>query len=117
MKSKLTVKYARRENAFQLAEKYRDFQILVNLSLEDIDKASRLADYTARFTEEFTHVLFATYVDKGILANQPGAHTRRDVQRALGATGRESRIFGCILAEIKHALVGVDSGYSRWTFP
>ncbi len=47
---------------------------MVDLSLEDASKQSRLAEYTAQFREDFTNVLFSTYVDKGILLDMTSIH-------------------------------------------
>jgi hypothetical protein len=60
------VQYGRKTSAYILAEKYRDFQILVDLALQDAQKESRLDDYIQRFQEEFTQVLFTTYYQRGL---------------------------------------------------
>jgi hypothetical protein len=60
------VQYGRKTSAYLLAEKYRDFQILVDLSLQDAHKESRIDDYIHRFQEEFTQVLFTTYYQRGM---------------------------------------------------
>jgi nuclear pore complex protein Nup133 len=58
------VQYGRKTSAYFLAEKYRDFQILVDLTLQDVHKESRIDDYIHRFQEEFTQVLFTTYYQR-----------------------------------------------------
>jgi hypothetical protein len=61
------VHHHRKVDAFRIAEKYKDLKVLVILSLNDPNKLFRIRDYTERYKEEFTKVLFSTYLEKGSL--------------------------------------------------
>jgi hypothetical protein len=56
----------RKTDAFKIAEKYQNFQVLVNLTLDDANKDLRINDYINMYQESFAHVLFATYLDRGM---------------------------------------------------
>lgn len=59
----------RKSDAFKIAEKYQNFQVLVNLTLDDPNQDLRIEDFTKRYLDSFAHVLFATYLDRGMYAN------------------------------------------------
>jgi nuclear pore complex protein Nup133 len=70
----MLVKYGKTLDAFQLAEKYKDFQSLVDLTLESSDQYDRIKEYTHAYQEAFAHVLYETYYRKGMrkeLLDQP----------------------------------------------
>ena len=61
------VKHGRKTNAFLIAEKYLDFSILAQLSLDDVNRESRIDDYMHRYSFDFARVLFSIYLEKGLL--------------------------------------------------
>jgi hypothetical protein len=63
------VKHSRKTNAFLIAEKYRDFEILCDLSVKDANKSSRLEDYLNRYSFDFAHVLYTMYMDQGLYSD------------------------------------------------
>jgi nuclear pore complex protein Nup133 len=60
------VKYGKTVDAFQLAEKYKDFHSLVDLTLESSDQYDRIKEYTNAYQEAFAHVLYEAYYRKGM---------------------------------------------------
>ncbi|KAJ3092739.1 hypothetical protein HK102_003614 [Quaeritorhiza haematococci] len=63
------VPLGRRDDAFRLAEKYQDFETLVELSLRESpeEQADRLRYYIEKFQGDFANVLYRTYLRKGSL--------------------------------------------------
>lgn len=63
------VVFGRSENAFDLAERYRDFVTLVELTdgLEESGRKTRIQHYMGKFQADFGFVLFEWYIKKGML--------------------------------------------------
>ncbi|KDQ07351.1 hypothetical protein BOTBODRAFT_192479 [Botryobasidium botryosum FD-172 SS1] len=62
------VKYDSAEKAFQLAEEYRDFRILAELSNEFSESSGhRTARYIELYREDFAYELYQRYIEKGKL--------------------------------------------------
>lgn len=62
---KSLVSLGRPDQAFRLSEKYKEFQSLVDLCLENENKNSRIREYVHRFGQDFTAVLYGTYYKRG----------------------------------------------------
>lgn len=61
------MKFGLEDDAFALTEKFRDFETLVTLTLNDASCDYRIESYMERFGEPFAFTLFRTYYSKGQL--------------------------------------------------
>ncbi|KAI8926938.1 hypothetical protein BC831DRAFT_454417 [Entophlyctis helioformis] len=61
------VPLGRASRAFYIAEKYREFPILVTLCLADDNKDSRIRQYMSDYGIEFSQILFDAYHKRGML--------------------------------------------------